>query len=166
VGNQGALSEVIADILSRTDLVPVSFSKALRRLDAEEMKTHAEATVRLLHGEGRDHDRFRDYVLTLSELFGERPKWRMATALLGLVHPDEHTVVRRSAFIRQAGSVAPAVRYTKRARAGSYRNFLGVARRVRERLTTAGHEPRDLLDVYDFIWTTLRTSALEHHKDD
>ena len=157
-----ALGEVIADLLSRTDLVPVSFAKSLRGLEAEETRRHVEAAVRLLHGEGADQDRFRDYVLTLTDLFDERPSWREATVLQGLVYPEKHTVVRRSAFIRQAAAVAPAARYSSRARPGVYHNFLGVARRVRQRLSEAGHTPRDLLDVYDFIWTTLRSSALEH----
>lgn len=157
-----ALNETIVDLLSRTDLAPLSFAKALRGLDGDEMKKHVASVVRLLHGEGRYQDRFRNYVMTLRELFDARPKWRAATVLAALVNPHEHTVVRRSAFIRQAAVVAPAARYSKRARPGSYQNFLMVARGVRERLSSAGHEPRDLLDVYDFVWTTLRSSALEH----
>jgi hypothetical protein len=31
--------------------------------------------------------------------------------------------------------------------------------RLRMRLEQAGHEPRDLMDVYQFVWTTLRPSA-------
>lgn len=161
-GTHGELGRIVADLLSRSDLVPVSFAKALRGLEPEETRLHVDAVVRLLHGEGRHQDRFRNYVMTLTELFDGRPKWRTATVLPGLVHPDRHTVVRRSAFIRQAAVIAPTARYSRRARAGVYENFLMVARGVRERLSAAGHEPRDLLDVYDFIWTTLRTSALEH----
>lgn len=165
-GSHGELGEIIADLLARTDLVPISFAKALRGLSSDETRRHVEAAVRLLHGEGRHQDRFRDYVRTLSDLFEGRPKWRNATVLPGLVHPDSHTVVRRSAFVRQAAVIAPAARYSRRARPGSYNNFRRVAHGVRDRLIDAGHEPRDLLDVYDFIWTTLRTSALEHLGDD
>lgn len=161
-GEHQELADAIADILARTDLVPVSHAKALRGLDAEETRAYVDAAVRLLHGEQRYQDRFRQWVATLMRLFGERPSWRVATALPGLVHPATHTVVRHSAFIRQAASIAPTARYSKRAKVGSYRNFLRVAQGVRTRLSEAGHEPRDLLDVYDFIWTTLRKSALEH----
>jgi len=165
-GNFTEFGETIADILARTDLVPISFAKALRGLNSSETKSHVEAVVRLLHGEGRHQDRFRNYAITLRELFEGRPRWRTATVLPALVYPNEHTVVRRSAFIRQAAAIAPAARYSKRARAGSYGNFLRVSQRVRDRLISAGHEPRDLLDVYDFVWATLRTSALEHLGDD
>jgi len=161
-GSHTELGEVIADLLARTDLVPVSFAKAIRGLDAEETEKFVVAAVELLHGEGEYQDRFRAWVMTLAELFDARPKWRAATVLPALVHPNSHTVVRRSAFRRQAAVVAPSARYSKRARPGSYVNFLRVAQGTRERLSEAGHEPRDLMDVYDFIWTTLRSSALEH----
>lgn len=161
-GGHEAFVEVIADILSRTDLVPISHAKGLRGLDPDEKRRYVESVASLLHGEGRDGARFRNYFRTLGELFGEKPNWRVATALPALVHPQIETAVRRSAFIRQAGAVAPTRRYSMRARSTAYQNFRGVALEVRDRLKTAGHEPRDLLDVYDFIWTTLRTSALEH----
>jgi hypothetical protein len=165
-GNHAELGAIIVDLLSRTDLVPISFAKALKGLNADETRRHVDAAVRLLHGEGRHQDRFRDYIRALTDLLGGRPKWRNGTVLSALVHPDDHTVVRRSAFVRQAALIAPAARYSRRARPGSYGNFRRVAHGVRDRLVEAGHEPRDLLDVYDFIWTTLRSSALEHLGDD
>jgi hypothetical protein len=155
-------AEVVADILARTDLVPIAHAKALRGLEPDERRRHVESVVDLLHGERRYDERFGDHIGVLTALFDRRPGWRVATVLTGLVHPDTHTVVRRSAFARQAGSIAPTARYSRRARVGPYRNFRRVALATRERLSTAGHEPRDLLDVYDFIWTTLRTSALDH----
>lgn len=33
-----------------------------------------------------------------------------------------------------------------------YERFLDVARKTSERLVAAGHPPRDLMDVYSFIW--------------
>ncbi len=161
-GKHAAMLEVIAGLLASTNLVPISHAKALRGLEADEQPRYVESVADLLHG-GRPFDeRFKDFLRTHEELFGERPSWRIATVLPALVHPQQHVSVRRSAFLRQAGSIAPSARYSKRAKAGSYRNFRRVAVRVRERLNAAGHEPRDLLDVHDFVWTTLRSSALEH----
>lgn len=156
------LCDVIADLLARTDLVQVSHAKALRGLEPDEKKEYVEAVANLLHGEGEYEPRFRAYLKTLEDLFDERPSWRVATTLPGLFFPQTQVVVRRSAFIRQAGSIAPTAPYSRKARVGPYRNFRRVAVGVRERLNAAGHEPQDLLDVYDFIWTTLRTSALDH----
>lgn len=156
------LADIIADLLARTDLAPISHAKALKGLDPDEKKRYAEAAVQLLHGEGNGDEHFKGYVDTLRVLFDERPNWRVATVLPGLFDPHSHVVVRRSAFVRQAGSIAPTARYSRRATATSYRNFLRVAAGTRTQLATAGYEPRDLLDVHDFIWTTLRTAALEH----
>lgn len=161
-GQHEDLAEAIADILASTDLVPISHAKSLRGLDPEEQRIYVESVVDLLHGDREYEERFKDYLNTLQELFEERPSWRIATALPGLMYPQTQTVVRRSAFIRQAGSIAPTARYSKRAKVAAYRNFRRVALGTRERLSAAGHEPRDLLDVYDFVWATLRTSALDH----
>jgi len=156
------LADIIADLLARTDLAPIAHAKAIKGLDPDEKKRYVEAVVQLLHGEGAGDQHFKGYLDTLRALFDERPNWRVATVLPGLVDPHSHVVVRRSAFVRQAGSIAPTAQYSRRATAASYRNFLRVAAGTRKRLATAGHEPRDLLDVHDFIWTTLRTAALEH----
>ena len=82
------------------------------------------------------------------------------------MYPENHVCVRRSAFTRQAGAISPMARYSKRATVRSYKNFRRVAPVVKKRLTKKGHERRDFLDVYDFIWDTLRDSALDHLGED
>jgi hypothetical protein len=156
------LADITADLLARTDLVPVSRAKALRGLGSEEKRKFVESLSQLLHGEGSYEQRFKAYLDTLAELFEERPSWRLATVLPGIFDPQTHVVVRRSAFLRQAGSIAPTAEYSRRATARSYRNYQRVATETRKRLASAGHEARDLLDIHDFIWTTLRKAALEH----
>jgi hypothetical protein len=156
------LAESVMDVLAGTDLVPIAHVKTLRRFDEDEMRAYAEAVATLVHGEGPFDGHFRSYLQTMENLLGGRPSWRSATALLALTHPQEHVSVRRSAFLRQAGSIAPAGRYTRKPGLGSYKAFRRVALGVKKRLEGAGQEPRDLLDVHDFVWATLRKSALEH----
>jgi len=160
-GRQDVLAESIIDLLAGTDLIPVSHVNTLRGLDDEKKRAYAESVANLLHGEEHFDERLGNYLRNLSSLVGERPSWRIATALPALIHPQEHVSVRRSAFARQAGSIAPTARYSPKAQVDSYKNFRRVAFGVKTRLTAAGHEPRDMLDVHDFVWTTLRTSALE-----
>jgi hypothetical protein len=38
--------------------------------------------------------------------------------------------------------------------ASGYRQFFEVAKEMQQRLIGAGHHPRDLMDVYSFIWRT------------
>lgn len=164
-GRQGELTESVLDVLAGTNLVPLSHVKSLRRLDEDESAEYAEVVYELVHGESPFEERFQTYLDMLTRFLGGRPSWRIGTALLALIHPQEHVAVRRSAFIRQAGSIAPTGAYSRKPKVTSYRSFRRVALGVQNRLEAAGHEPRDLLDVHDFIWTTLRKSALDHLDD-
>ncbi|MDH3270014.1 MAG: hypothetical protein OEN56_01700 [Gemmatimonadota bacterium] len=165
-GQHDTLFESIVDVLAGSNLLPISHVKDLRQLDDDERRRYSESVADVLHGERHFDERFRDYLDVLTSLLGGRPSWRIATALPSLVHPQTHVSVRRSAFARQAGSIAPTARYTRTADVGAYKNYLRVAQGVKTRLVDAGHEPRDLLDIHDFIWDTLRTSALGHLGED
>ena len=161
-GRQEELAETVLNVLADTNLVPLSHVKSLRALDEDQLAEYAEVVFDLVHGEGSFDDRFQTYLDTLTRLLDGRPSWREATALIALTHPQEHVAVRRSAFIRQAGSIAPTGAYSRKPKVDAYRSFRRVALGVRKRLKAANHEPTDFLDVHDFIWTTLRKSALEH----
>ena len=161
-GRQAELSQAILDVLAGTNLVPLSHVKTLRRMDEEETAQYAQVVFDLAHGEGPMDERFRTYLRTLTRILGGRPSWRIATALPALIHPETEVAVRRSAFLRQAGSIAPTGGYSRKPKTGSYRSFRRLAVKVKSNLERAGHKPADLLDVHDFIWTTLRKSALEH----
>ena len=162
---QGHLSGSILELLSNTDLVPLSQVKRLRGMEPEEKNRFVESLDFLLYGDDAFGPRFKRWVKTLEDL-GGRASWRFATALPALVFPDDHVCVRRSSFMRQAANIAPTARYSRKPKRRSYRNFRRVARAARKRLNGAGHEPRDLLDIHDFVWVTLRNAALKHLKDD
>ena len=160
------LVESALDILAATSLVAISHVKTLRQISDEEKVEFAVRIQDLLHGEGDFEERFEAYIDFLTEVFAGRPSWRLATALPALMYPNEHVCVRRSAFTRQAGAISPMARYSKRASVRSYKNFRRVAQVVKKRLEKKGQKPRDFLDIYDFIWDTLRDSALDHLGED
>lgn len=154
--------DAILDILRSTDLIPVKRVRTLEALDDAQKAEFVHGVRHLLYGEGPFGARFKDYMRLLRQLLGERPSWRFATALPALVQPNDHVCVRHGTFIRQAASIAPDANYTRKPRRGAYKNFRLVAQEVRRKLQEAGHEPADLLDVHDFIWTTLRPAAANH----
>lgn len=157
------LVESVTEILGNTSLVALKHVKVLRAMEEGERKDFAEALRDLLHDEEEAFGpRFKRFLEVMTEVYGGRPSWRIATAIPALMYPGEHACIRRSAFSRQAASVAPLARYSRRATVGGYKNYRRVAFAVRQRLQAAGHEPRDLLDVHDFVWTTLRNAALDH----
>lgn len=162
----GDLRNTVSEILSSTSLVSLRDVKTFRALEDEELEEFAVAVAELLHGEGDFGPRFKGWVEVLGKVLGGKPSWRIATVLPALLEPDQHVCVRHSAFIRQAASIAPTSRYSRRPHARSYRNFRRVARVARTRLDAAGLKPRDQMDIHDFIWTTLRDSALDHISGD
>lgn len=161
---QGELMDAILGILGGTDLVALKHVKVLKKLDEGERREFAETIADLLHGEDPFSHRFKRYVEMMTKVYDGAPSWRIATALPALMYPHKHVCVRRSAFKRQAASIAPTARYSKRTKLRPYKNYQRVAYAVRKRLEAAGQEPRDLLDVHDFVWATLRNASLDDLK--
>ncbi|NNF37019.1 MAG: hypothetical protein HKN71_00005 [Gemmatimonadetes bacterium] len=161
-GRHSSWVDSVLDVLAETTLVSRSRVKALREMGEDERRTFAEAVADLVHGEDRFAARFKTWVRVLREGLDGKASWRLATSLPALVDPESHICVRHSAFIRQAAVIAPTSAYSRRPTARAYRNFRRVAEVVRTRLEAAGHEPRDLMDVLDFIWTTMRASSVQH----
>jgi hypothetical protein len=165
----GQASQIIKDavtVMKQTDLVSNTDSKPLMTLDEAQVQVVAQALLAMLHGEeGRFLGRFDGWVQALRKICGARPGWRLATVLPALVMPDKEVCVRQSSFKNQAGSIAPNRVYTQRARRKPYRGFRKVARTVRQRLIEAGHAPKDMLDVHDFIHATLKPSARKAIED-
>ncbi len=155
----GEVVAVLAEVLRGTDLVPAAKVTRLEEMGQEHWSAVAQGLRDVLWGERPYGKRFKDYVAALTAALGERPNWRLATAAQALVHPSKHMCVRRTAMLKQAALFAPRAAYTKKPRRLAYSNFRKVARITRDRLLDAGHEPRDLLDIHDFIWKTLRPAA-------
>lgn len=165
-GKHSELVASVTDVLSSTSLVALKDVKPLMDLDDELETEFAEAVRELLHGEDHYGPRLKVYLAVMEKIYGKPPSWRIATALPALVYPDEHVCVRRSAFARQAGSIAPLAKYSKRAEVGPYKNYRRVAFAVRTRLQAENLEPRDMLDIHDFVWATLRNASLDKLDED
>lgn len=145
------------EVLESTSLVDARQIDALRGLPERFAHPFAEALRDVLYGEGR-------YELLLLRLLqplrsaGET-SWAVATALAALVHPADHVCVRPSTFREQARWMAPQLVLQKHADPRQYLRLLGMAKTVADKLHERDLAPRDLLDVYDFMWFTLRPSA-------
>ena len=145
------------EVLESTSLVEAQKLEGLRKMPERLAHPFAEALRDVLYGEGR-------YELLLLQLLqplrsaGET-SWALATALPALVHPGHHVCVRPSTFREQARWMAPQLVLQKHADPRQYLRLLGMAKTVADKLGERGHTPRDLFDVYDFMWFTLRPSA-------
>ena len=151
--------DTVMDVWTRTALVTPQKVKACRGLSVDDQQVLGAAMGNLLHGDARFAKRFAawlDATRHTSASFG----WRTATAILALAKPKKHVLVRRRVVQLQAAIVRPTRVPSEPSLAG-YRRARRVMRTTYDKLTRAGLAPRSLLDVYVFIWETLRPKGQE-----
>lgn len=154
-----ALFESAKKVLQSTSIVfPMEGPIPFAAMDAEDRGAAMEALKALLHGTGEYGDRLQTFAgaLNMKDKKGE-PKaasWPFATIFAAYLRADECTCVKPTVFASQAATLGMSVEKSQPVTASGYREFCEVATRTRDALTEAGHEPRDLMDVYSFIWRT------------
>lgn len=155
----GLVLDVVVALLSGTNLVPAGQLRKLRALSPS--RELVFAISRWLHGEHADEREANKRFDRLVRELGDAGTWEIVTALGGLVHPKAHTCVRLSVYSTQGKMLMSGLRVQRRPRGKDYHRLLEVARTVQAELEGQGFAPRDLLDVYDFVWETLRPAARE-----
>lgn len=157
--NALSLIEDIAEIIESTDLVTKAQTRGLSRATEPLARRVAAALHEVLYGEGEMTLRFERYVGSLGRAIGKKASWQLATLIPALVDPATHICVKPSAMKTQAVWMAPSLVIGKTPSGAIYTRILEMVAVLVEKLTAAGHKPRDLMDVYDFMWTTLRPKA-------
>ena len=158
-GQTDAVRQRAIDVLGGTDLVTRAQIKPLE--DSTGDQRIADAILELLHGTGELDERFDKFCHAVAHSSKKLPSWPLLTTLLGLVDPQEHLCIRPSVFADQAKWMAPSLQLGKQPKGSVYLRFVEMAKTILENLRQAGQKPRDLLDVHDFIWVTLRPAAAE-----
>ena len=154
-GDHSEVIDTLIDQLQSTSLVQRSKVKPLIGFDAEQRVELAEAFFEVLYSDQPQVVTFKRY----AQAFGGATHWQLVTAPLALVQPDKHVCVRPSVFRKQAATMAPMALYSRDPSPHSYRDMRRVARATMEKLEEEGYKPRDFVDIYDFVWCTLRPSA-------
>ena len=112
----------------------------------------------LLHGQGDFGLRVERFAASVHlkgrDGGGKRATWPLATVFSALYFPNDQVCVKPEAFARQAATLGMAGEASPAVNAAGYRRFFDVAKEAQRRLLEAGHEPKDLIDVYTFIWKT------------
>lgn len=151
--------ERMKKVLANSDLVSTGHLKQLGAITPQQYPNLAQSLRDLLYGEGEHAKRFDAFVRALSTPGQGKPSWTLATAIPALVHASEQVCVRPSSFSAQAKTLAPALRITSSPSGQRYVRLLQMAKDVAEHLVKSDMQPQDLMDIYDFMWTTLRPSA-------
>lgn len=155
--NYRAVYDAAIAVLSKTDIASTSTDvRPLRRLPEELIPEYAVTLRDLLYGEDPYDDRLGGYLALLEDHEDTRPTWPMATVIQGLVHPQEHYCIKPSVFRQQARWLAPELSYSPNPSADRYMQYHAMAGDLKLRLSRAGLEPIDNLDVYNFVWETMR----------
>jgi len=155
--NYRAVYEAAIALLSKTDIASTSTDvRPLRRLPEDLIPEFAVTLRDLLYGEDPYPDRFGGYLALLEDHEETRPTWPMATVIQGLVHPQKHYCIKPSVFRQQARWLAPELSYSPQPSASRYQQYHAMAEDLKLRLTRAELEPIDNLDIYNFIWETMR----------
>lgn len=160
-GDHRAVMDAVRAVINGTSLCSTRDKSVLVDLPDEMLADFSVAVRDLLHGESSFFDRFTRFMAVLDHDRSGKVTWPLATVLPALTAPDQHVVVKPSVFRKQAEWMAPRLPYNKLPNAGLYERFRRMAESVGEKLAEAGHAPRDMFDVYDFIWSTLRPKALK-----
>ena len=156
--DQAALIEDIRAMLSGTDLVGARYVEDLGRL-GDRSGAYVDSLRETLYGARQFAGRFGQWLDVHKAWLGSKLSWRAATVLPALVFPDEHVCIHKTAFLAQAGELAPAAGYSKTPTLPGYSAMQNLVQEVGARLRGEGLEPRDLMDVRDFIEVTMRPSS-------
>lgn len=158
-GEHEAVRDRICDVIGNTDLVT---KKHVDQLRAAMMSASVAQALRdFLHGDASEAERFSNLRRELGHAGLRSPAWNLLTGILSLAQPQKHVCIRPSVFEQQAKLMRPAFSSRSRPSWNEYSRFLEIAHEVRDALAERGQPPADMLDVYDFIWVTLRPAEKE-----
>ncbi|MDP2275450.1 MAG: hypothetical protein Q8N23_11615 [Archangium sp.] len=146
-------------VLSATDIVfPIEGPIPFKLIVGEDQVKTAAGLKDALHGAGAYGERLQRFAASInlkdSKGVAKKVSWPLATVFGALFDPKQHTCVKPTAFAAQAALLGIALQKTQALDAAGYALFLEVATRTQALLREAGAQPRDLLDVYTFIWRT------------
>lgn len=146
-------------VANRSDLVSAKERRAFAKIDMVHHEGIAVALRALLHGTSPIAQRFDAWVRTLETAMGQTPSWQLATLFLAAFAPEKHFVVQPKTVERQAEFMAPGLRAGTRPMGVLYERLLGMVHSTRERMLDEGLAPRDMMDVREFMWLTLKPKA-------
>ena len=151
-----ALRDDVSAVLRGTAAVPNAQADAVERLQGPGLERWASALGELLHGADEPDARFRSWLLALREVLDGQLEWEQATAPLAFYDPARFPLVCHKQLALQARAVLPRVSLPKQPSARGYRSARQVFEATFKKISEAGLQPRDHLDVFVFTKETLR----------
>jgi hypothetical protein len=156
-GDVQAVLDAWIAVLGATDIASTSTdSRPLKKLEGQAVVDFAFGARSFLYDEASITERFTNFVGLLFDLGVEKPTWPMITVPLGLLNPTEHYCIKPSVYRTQSRRLAPEISYTTVPTATVYNGYKRMADELNKQLRKAELEPRDNIDIFAFIWETMR----------
>jgi hypothetical protein len=156
-GSHDEVVRRLAEVVNGSDLVTRAQAEPIVR--ATPSPELSRGLRELLHGSGETEASFDELCRVLLEAGRKQLSWPLVTAIAAVVRPHHHVAVRPTVLAKQAQWAQPRLRFASKPDGKAYGRILAMTLTVRDALTEAGHPPKDLLDVYDFMLVTLRPGA-------
>lgn len=158
------MREALMKVLKATDLVQRS---ELDIIDALSHKALAEIAEVLLAMWADDAEPSPDFdlaaqfdALVAALTIGDaEPRWCLPTTLLAALFPESFPPVRHAIYREQARWMAPGLRLDRTPTGGQFLRLRKMVKLVQQKLAQQALVARDLFDVWDFMWETLRPKA-------
>ena len=156
-GNYEGLRDAYVEVLSATDIASTSAdARPVKKLEGQGIVDFAHGVRAFLYGDGPLPQRFSNFIALLMALGVEKPTWPMVTVPLGLLNPQEHFCIKPSVYRTQSRRLAPEISYTTTPTAAVYSGYMRMALELGKQLRKAELEPKDNIDIFSFIWETMR----------
>ena len=155
-GTELEVFEAVVGLYKKTDLATVKTDvRPLTQLDEMRRREFAQALAGLLLGEDALNLRVDRFIAELLRL-GVKPTWSLVTVPLGFAQPEAHAVIRPATVRKQAQRLGIAAKAPSPPTGRSYQAALQVVRSLDRKLRDRELQPRDLLDVGDFMAVSLK----------
>jgi hypothetical protein len=155
-----ALKNELHELLDSTNLVSKKDRELMAQIPPRDL---VHALRDLLFPEDTESDymtRHDVFIRWMAKLAGRRGlSWPVATFFAAVAQPTYHICIRPTSCKVQAVWMAPKLKLKRQADAEQYQQLLAMTAAVEAKLREAGFQPRDLMDVYDFMWITLKPAA-------
>lgn len=151
-------------LLASTNMVfPIEGPIPFGQLEGDERASAMKALRDLIQGTGDYGDRLEKFAnaVKLKDSDGKAKKvtWPLATVFGALYTPAENVFIKPSFLTAQAEMLGEKLNNTQLVSANAYNQFKRTVEKTRDLLVQAGQSPRDLLDVYGFIYRTREGKA-------
>lgn len=158
------LRGALLSLLKATDMVKREEIDVVDALSPAALNRVAEVLLAIWSDEASeateiDHEAQFDALVGALTIGDTEPRWCLPTTILAALFPDSYPPVRHAIYREQARWMAPRLKLARTPSGRQYQRLRAMTTQVRKTLAQEELEARDLFDVWDFMWETLRPKA-------